>query len=79
MSKLDRTLTLTLLTVLCIMGLGAGELLELYAVILVSIVGFVIFGAGVLFSAFSIDKIKRIKPRKKRCMLLHLTLPIRRK
>jgi hypothetical protein len=52
---MNRTMTLVILTVLCIMSLGAGEILGLDTVMLISTLGFFFFGAAVLYSAFSND------------------------
>jgi len=52
MTKLDRTMVLSLVTVMCLIVLGASELLKLENTSIVSGFGFAVSGIAAIVSAF---------------------------
>jgi len=52
MDGLDRTMTLAMLTMVCLIGIGVSDLAKLDTALAASSLGFVIFGIAALASAF---------------------------
>jgi len=52
MDRLDRTMILTLLTVMCLIGTGLSELADLDDTMFISFFGFMSFGIATIVSAF---------------------------
>lgn len=53
MGKLNRTMILAILTVLCIIGTAVSEVFDLDNTIVTCFIGFISFGMATLFSAFT--------------------------